>query len=353
MPHFLLRLLLLALPVLLSVPAAAQEKLGVFDGMVSVSGQNEGERVAALPDALTQVLVKLSGDSTAAALARSVNAANFMSQYRYSQGVEAVNGVPQVRSFLIATFDKAAVSRLLNGSGRVVWPTPRPSPLVLLSIDDGSGARLLTRANANAVPALATAADRRGVALRYPAYGADEQAVLGAGDVVSEETYAVDALAQRYGGLVLFGHLKRGGAGWQARWRLRESGTALGDWNADEVDSSRALAAGIGGAVDRLSRRYAELVLAGNAGRYTVFVDGIASAADFALALRTLRAQPIVKGAQVTSANDQRLALELDLSAGMEGLARLLESGGVLRLSAPAPADAGQPEAVPVFVMAR
>jgi len=353
LPPSLLAFVLLAFAVAFAAPASAQEKIGLLDGMVAVTSQGEAEREAALPIALSQVLVKLSGDSAAASLAQGVNATSLMSQYRYSQGVEAVNGVPQVRIFLIATFDQNAVSRLLASGGRVVWPSPRPEPLVLLAIDDGSGLRLLTQGNAGAVPALAVAAEQRGLGLRYPAYGEDEQAVLRAGDVVGEEMYAVDSLAQRYGGPVLFGDLRRGGAGWQARWRLRENGVTVGDWRSEDVDSGRVLAAGVGGAADLLSKRYTELVLAGNAGRYAMLVDGVASAADFAQVMQTLRAQPIVKGVSVTSASGQRLALELDLSAGMEGLSRLLESGRVLRRADGSQPARSQAEATPVFVLSR
>ncbi len=347
MPRLHLIPLLMAFLGGLPVTLKAQETAGLYEGVVAVSSQDQAQREAALPVALAQVLVKVSGDSGAGALANGVAASSLVSQYRYRQGVEAVEGLPQLRSHLVAQFDQAAVSRLLASAGRAAWPAPRPAPLVLLAIDDGSGFRLLTRANASAVPALGVAAERRGIALRYPDYGPDEQAMLRATDLAAEETYAADTVAQRYGGPVLLGDLRRSGAGWQARWRLREGGQKLGDWRAQEADSSSVLAAGVNGAADILARRYTQLVLSGPAGRYPVLVEGIGSAADFARVLRTLRAQPIVREARVTSAGGERLALELDLSAGIEGLARLLEGGRVLRSAVP------EADGTAVFVLSR
>lgn len=347
MPRFPALPLLMALLACLATPLKAQETAGLYEGVVAVSSQDQAQRESALPVALAQVLVKVSGDSGAGALANGVAASSLVSQYRYRQGVEAVEGLPQLRSHLVAQFDQNAVARLLASAGRTAWPSPRPAPLLLLAIDDGSGFRLLARANASAVPALGAAAERRGIALRYPEYGPEEQAVLRATDIASEETYAADTVAQRYGGPVLLGDLRRGGTGWRARWRLREGGEMLGDWRAEDTDSSSALAAGVNGAADILARRYTQLVLSGPAGRYPVFVDGIGSAADFARVLRSLRAQPIVREVRVTSARGERLAVELDLSAGIEGLSRLLDSGRVLRTAKPAA------DGTAVFVLSR
>ncbi len=347
MPRFIALSLLMALLACLPATLKAQETAGLYEGVVAVSSQDQAQREAALPVALAQVLVKVSGDTRAGALANGVAALSLMSQYRYRQGVEMVEGLPQLRSNLVVQFDQRAVERLLASAGRTAWPMPRPAPLVLLSIDDGSGFRLLTRASASAVPALGAAAERRGIGLRYPDYDANEQTVLRATDLATEETYAVDKVAQRYGGPVLLGSLQRGGAGWQARWRLREGGEMLGDWRAEEADSSSALFAGVNGAADLLARRYVQLVLSGPAGTYPAFIEGIGSAADFARALSTLRAQPIVREARVTSASGERLAVELDLSAGIEGLTRLLDRSHVLRSTAPAA------DGTVVFVLSR
>lgn len=347
MPRFLAFSLLVALIACLPASLKAQETAGLYEGVVAVSSQDQAQREAALPVALAQVLVKVSGDSEAGALANGVAASSLVSQYRYRQGVEVVEGMPQLRSHLVAQFDQVAVARLLASAGRTTWPAPRPAPLLLLAIDDGSGFRLLTSANAGAVPALGMAAERRGIGLRYPDYGPDEQAVLRATDLAAEETYAADSMGQRYGGSLLMGELRRGGAGWQARWRLREGGQMLGDWRAEDADSSRVLTAGVNGAADILARRYTQLVLSGPAGQYPVLVEGIGSAEDFARALRTLRAQPIVRDVRVTSASGHRLELELDLSAGIEGLARLLDGGRVLRSKEPSS------DGTMVFVLSR
>src|SRR5688572_7309118 len=176
-----LRFVFLALWLCAGLARAQDDAL--YEGESMVDSQSEEQRAAALPRALGQVLVKVTGDPAAAsdpAFARALgNAARMVQQYRYREDVVNVGGAPQLRSFLIARFNPAAVDSLIAGAGRTVWPAPRPKPIVWLAIDDGRGPRLVGEAQQSAVSALTRRAGERGLALAYPLADAQDQTLGG------------------------------------------------------------------------------------------------------------------------------------------------------------------------------
>lgn len=348
--------LLLAVSLLLIalVPGAGRalaQDTALYEGEAAVPDQSEGARQAALPRALAQVLVKVTGDANAdsdPALAGGLGAAaQMMQQYRYRQDVVTANGVPELKLTLIARFNARAVENLVTRAGRTVWPAPRPTPLLWLAIDDGRGARLVGEAQAAAVAALARRASQRGFALAYPKADLQDQTLGSAQAVWREDLAAVQGAARRYGSApVLFGKMRREAGGWVADWALLDGGSALRRWSASHAEAAVVLAAGADGAATSLAQDYASRILSGPAGDYEIEITGLASAADYGRVLHYLQRLPIVRGVQVRQATPERLQLQVALRTGIEGLIRLTEGDPVLQ----PPGDASAPA---VFVLRR
>ncbi|MBB5209452.1 DUF2066 domain-containing protein [Chiayiivirga flava] len=342
MPRFRLPLFVcwIVLACLVAAPAVAQE-VNLYEGEVPVDSQSAEQRNAALPAALAQVLVKVSGDRGAAGIAGGQGTA-LMQRYRYRQDVVNVAGVPQIKLFLIASFDPAAVERLLAQAGRTVWPQPRQKPLLWLAIDDGSGARIVGEAQASAVAALRARAGQRGLALRLPKNDEQDQLAATPEAVQRGDAETLLAASARYGGApLLIGRLQRSGAGWSASWLLHDGSRELARWSSDDANAMTALAGGGDGAADALARTYSTDILGGDAGRYAIAVQGLQRAEDYGRVLQTLRALPVVRAVVPGAVSGDRLELEVDLGTDVDGLARLLERGRVLR--ALSPGDAGTP----------
>ncbi|MFA5591162.1 MAG: DUF2066 domain-containing protein [Lysobacteraceae bacterium] len=314
--------------LLAGFPLLAQE-LALYEGEVAVPSQSESDRNAALPQALAQVLVKVGGDAASAAAAADADAASLLQQYRYRQDMVRVDGVPQLRHYLIARFNQAGVQALLASGGRSALPAQRPQPILWLAIDDGSGARIVSQDAAAAVAPLTSRANQRGLRVRLPSYDELDRSIVQPHDIPGGETYAVDNASRRYGGPVLIGWLRRGEGGWIADWRLREGESDIGRWQTRDPQAATVLATGADGAADAWAQRYSQMVLSGPAGRYPVVIEGLSSARDYAGLMQMLGRQPIVRGIVPLVLVDDRLQLELELSAGVESLARLLESSGL------------------------
>lgn len=315
--------------------ASAQDNT-LYEGESMVDSQSEDQRAAALPRALGQVLVKVTGDPAAAsdpAFASGLSgAARMVQQYRYREDVITRNGVPQRVSFLIARFSPQAVDSMIANAGRTVWPAPRPRPLLWLAIDDGRGPRLVGEAQASAVSALTRRAAERGLQMSFPLADVQDQTLGGPQAVWRDDVAAVRDAARRYGAApLLLGRMRRGDGGWNAEWVLLDGATEVRRWTAVDPNAINVLVAGADGMATALAKNFSTRILSGPAGDYEVLLTGLASAEDYGRALAYLKRVPVVRGVQTLEAVDDKLRLRLQLSTGVEGLSRLLESGGVLR----------------------
>ena len=327
--------------------ALAQE-LDLYEGEVVVDSQGADDRAAALPRALAQVFVKLTGDVGAARepllASRLADAQRLLQQYRYRQDVVPEGGTARTRLFLIARFDPVGVDTLLADAGRSVWPQPRPTPLLWLAIDDGRGPRLVSSAQSGAVSALTAQARNRGLAIEFPLLDLEDQALVKVGDVWNGQHAALVQASARYRAPVLLvGRLLRTGSSWDAVWTLLDNGQPLSQWRASDADPLVVLAAGADGAADALTARYAVPATAGEPGTYRVEIVGISTAEDYLRATGHLRKLGVVRTLHVLSANGARLLVELDLGTGIDGLARVLESGRVLEMLAEEPTAVPDP----------
>jgi uncharacterized protein len=324
------------------LPVQAQE-LGRFEGQAAVADQSLTARNAALPQALAQLLVKLSGDPTVAEdpqlQQELLRAPELMQQFRYRQLDPAEAG--GARLALVASFERGAVEAMLAAAGKQIWPEPRPVVVVWLAIDDGRGPRLVSHAQAQAVIPLGGRAGERGLRLNYPLLDLEDQRLIDVSRVWNADLAAVDAATVRYQSRVaLLGRLYRAGDGWAADWRLIEAGATIERQQVRHPQAATALAAGADLAADALARRhFGRLFDAGPAGRYTIWVEGILSGHDYARLIGYLQQLPLVRSVTPVRAVDDRLLLDLDLGSGVEGLARQVAGDIVLQPLPPQPGE--------------
>lgn len=332
---FRLPSILLFCAILLSSSVHAQD-VALYEGETTVDSQSAEQRAAALPRALAQVLVKVSGDPAVVAAASGENAlagaSALMQRYRYRQDTVMRNGVPALKTVLIAQFDQAAVDALIGSVGHTIWPSPRPQPLLWLAIDDGRGARLVGEAQASAVGSLVRRGGERGLGFTFPQGDLQDQTVAGAQAVWRGDVSAVRSGAARYGASsVLIGKMQRGAGGWNVEWTLLDGSSELRRWSSVDADATAVLAAGADGAASTLARRYAQDILTGDAGDYVVVISALQGADDYGRVLQYLQTLPIVQSVGLREVSDEGLVLDLSLRAGLEGLNRLIERGDVLR----------------------
>lgn len=352
MPRSPLRTVFLTMLLALSLPTAvlAQSGLrtegdvarasGTYEAEVPVRGQGEADRNGGLARALGEVLAKLSGDrgiTSRPGVVQSLrNAKDYVESFDYKQDQgTAASGAPSFRTLLVARFRPDDVDAMVAALGLPVWPQPRPKPVLWLAIDDGSGPRLVSVQQANAVRPVLDRAVERGYKLGLPSGSTAEQALVGA--IWRQDTAAVARASSRYAPpMQLIGKLYRAEGGWAADWVFVDNGRELSTWTARDGNAMRAMAAGADGAADALVKRYAKAGAAtGQAGTYRVVVTGIGSADDYLRMAAGLREVAVVRNVVPVRAQGDRLELDLEMTTGLPGLNRMLGDNGVLVPVAP------------------
>ncbi len=352
MPRSPLRTLFLTMLLALSLPTAALAQSGLrtegdvarasgtYEAEVPVRGQGEADRNGGLARALGEVLAKLSGDrgitSRPGVVQALRNAKDYVESFDYKQDQgTAASGAPSFRTLLVARFRPDDVDAMVAALGLPVWPQPRPKPVLWLAIDDGSGPRLVSVQQANAVRPVLDRAVERGYKLGLPSGSTAEQALVGA--IWRQDTAAVARASSRYAPpMQLIGKLYRADGGWAADWVFVDNGRELNKWTTRDGNAMRAMAAGADGAADALVKRYAKAGAAtGQAGTYRVVVTGIGSADDYLRMATGLREVAVVRNVVPVRAQGDRLELDLEMTTGLPGLNRMLGDNGVLVPVAP------------------
>ena len=323
-----------------TAPKAPVRDPGLYQADVELSSQGPSERRAATARALLQVVVKLTGDTSAArntVVRRALaNAESFLVHSRGSEGLvdqegnTAIGGVPVYKTIMSFAFDPGSLDALVAGSGLNYWGPDRPRPILWLAIDDGRGARLVNAQQLAVVKPLATRGLERGLRFGLPSGSAVEQAAV-------QTIWAMNAaqmlpLTQRYGhSSQLLGRVYRSGSGWASEWVLSQGETELSRWSASDPSPQQAIAAGADGAADAIARRDAVAIDLGPPGDLTIELAGLRGSGDFTRAMGYVQTLAIVRSLRVLEARPEVMRLQLELAVGPEGFARFVAGGGVLR----------------------
>jgi hypothetical protein len=342
-------------PPLATTPAATDAEAetvrdpALYQAEVELLSKGAGERRSAAARALGQVLVKLTGQPSAAGnpvVRRALaNAEALVVDSRSSeavsdqQGNTAVGGVPVFKSLMTFAFDPAAVDALVAGAGLPYWGGGRPRPLLWLAIDDGRGARLVNSQQLAVVKPLASRGLERGLRFGLPAGSAIEQAAVQT--IWAQNPTPMLPLSARYGEQAqLLGRVYRSGSGWTADWVLSSGDTELSRWSYSDPSPQRAIASGADGAADAIARRDARQLDVGQPGTLVIAVAGLRSAGDYTRAMGYLQTLAVVRSVTVLEAGPEQLNLQLDLAVGAEGFARFVGAGTTLQADPLASPDA-------------
>lgn len=319
------------LPQLQAMPVS-----GLYEARVTVPDQSESERRQALPRALGQVLIKLTGDRgiTDDGRAKPIlnNAQDYLQQYRY---LEPGDNEESLR--LLASFDSSAVSEALRRAGIAAWGRERPATLVWLAVSDDAGDHLVGMEQSapggeNYLQPIIDHAQRRGIPLLLPLMDLEDARELDAADVRDGSVSRIRAASERYpADIVIAVSVGASGDSVRARWTQLSRADGDADWttSGDSVDA--ALAAGIDRLADNLAQRYAPRTLAGEARRLQLTVTAIDSLEDYARAQKYLAGLSNVSRVDVSRVRPDSVVFEIESSVDAAALDQTIGIGRTLR----------------------
>jgi hypothetical protein len=321
------------LPGLLPVPAGAVTGQDLFEAEVAVTSQQSDERVMAMKQALTEVLVRVTGqrDLLGREPARSMldDPARFVQQYRYYT-------VPDTRPAqlkLRVRFDGSAVRAALHQQGESYWgDSERPDTLIWLAVEDRGERYIVAAQDGSAVYQKARAvAQQRGVPLIFPLMDLEDQTWARFSDIWGGFFERVLAASKRYSpSAILIGRLNRApSGGWTARWEMQVAGTSS-SWSDSDQRLENLLQAGIDNAADRQASRLAVTGPGVNSGAITITVDDIDTLAAYARVNDYLSSLTAIREFKVEQVAESSVHYVVQLNGTLQGLAQTIVIGTVL-----------------------
>jgi len=332
------KLLLIIMTLQLSV-AEAERELNLYSGEVVVSSQGEDDRNAAIPEALIQVLHKLSGQREiplSSALDKAlVNARNLLRSYRYSSvDRTGPNGDVTTELRLVAQFMQPEVDRVVQQVSLPRWQQERPVVEIWVVIDDGSR-RVLKPIEYNyAWESMEDIAANRGLPLSWPELDEEQAQLI---DMRLLWGGFTDYLIKRGApedGVAIIAAL-RNGPTWNLRWNL-VSGEHSWSWRTSDVELMFALAEGVHQMTDRFASVRSIAVSDQGSWAIDLTVAELRGADDYVACLDYLQNLSIVTAVEILGADPGRVYFRIELNASTEYLHGALRRGSVLL-----PADTG------------
>jgi len=171
----------------------------LYQADVSVENRSVASWNAALPKALSQVFVKVTGDldvATSGGLHSALSRAkNYVQRFSYQRD-------PQSGALTLhVNFDKKGINRLLSNSQKERWGRDRPLTVVWLAISTPDGKRyiLSNDEQSSEVNMLNNTANSRGIPLLIPAMDLADLQAISVASVWQFDNTAIQQASNRYG----------------------------------------------------------------------------------------------------------------------------------------------------------
>lgn len=326
-------------------PVSALPVDGLYLEDIAVADQSESERRRAYREALERVIVKVTGQERflehGAVRSALNNAADYVEEVSYRTELitipqpdsedapatpfavtTAQQGIVQVR------FARDLVDDMLLGAGIPVWDRNRPSVLVWLTVQDQSGRRTLIGSGSDhpLMAAIRNFSRERAVPFLIPILDLTDRRTLPMDSVWGLDEQAIREASARYGAdSVLAGRVLETGTGeivglW--RFIFRERSETFDHFDDNYTDYMRM-------PLDRVTVTLAEhFALPPGAlaerQQLTVRVDGVRDIQTYVSLLRYLQELSLVHSAHISSLQEDRVELTLDVAGGASRLSEFI-----------------------------
>lgn len=326
------KVLLIILILSLAMVDAVAES-GLYSAEVVVASQAEDERHEAIPEALIQVLQKLSGQREmpiGPALDEALqNAHRMLLSFRYKNIERAgPDGSVQQELRLVASFMQGEVDRVAQQIGLPRWQQERPPVQIWVVVDDGRGRQLKPLEYQYAWQAVEDMAALRGLPIVWPELD-DEQAQLVDMSLVwgGFTDYLVERGAPDDGVAIIAA--RREGPSWTLRWNLAAGGLNW-SWRNTDDELMFALADGIHQMTDQIAAANAIAVSAQGEWTVDVTIGELLNAADYAACLGYLQGLSLVTAVDILGAEPGLVHFRVQLNAAPDYLGDAFNRGAVL-----------------------
>lgn len=330
-------------------PVLASVVQNLYSASVPVTSQADNARAHALQEALSQVIVKVTGspaapnDPQVAAIVAQPE--HYLQAYRYKRHVpnpdEPMFGPgAQATLDLWAQFDPQALNRALRAANQPIWGSERPATIVWVAYQQADGQRDIVSSEAagKVVNSMQQAADARGVPVMFPLMDIEDRSHVGFADVWGGFDDPVVQASKRYQpDAILIGHVDANNpAG--AQWTLKMGGQTT-RWDGISGKPVDVAAAAIQHVADLYAAKFAIRTGAGvqQVPALDVVVSGIGNLAGYARVLKYLHSLNAVNTVEPMQVAGSKVTFKVSAQGTVADLKQTIGLGALL-----APAEQNQ-----------
>ncbi len=210
--------------MLLTNPLLASLMPSLYDVDIAVTDESADARQLAFTQGLSEVFIRISGDSFIMNKLKRPPASRYVQQFSYLP-IEnpVINADGEVLKLLLKIkYNGNKIEKYLLNNGFSVWSEHRSDVVVWLAIRDGQNEYVLKDGDSSLLKtAMNEALNRRGIANRWPLYDYQDQKTLTVADIRGGFKGPLMNASKRYGnGPVLAGSMIWNGQQWQSSWSL-------------------------------------------------------------------------------------------------------------------------------------
>lgn len=302
-----------------------------------IADQTTSQRLAIFKQAFREVIIKVSGSTTAPdtpGFERPLNnSSRYVHQFRYITQKDETNETFDGGQLLLrVVFNQEAIENLLRENDIAIWGKERPSTLLLISYDVNKNASIVSSdTTAELVEELDEMAQRQGLPVLYPLLDLEDRLQLGVQDIIQSNEQSIDSLAARYApDAVLSGQIiGRAGKGWQGIWQVRFS-DQLFSWTHKAASRQQVMSQAISELAQILASEYALASYQAFDQQILFIVDQMMQVSDHIKVLSYLQSLDAIESVRPVLISENRVTYRVKLRNTAEDLARLISLGYVL-----------------------
>lgn len=325
MSSFWLCLLLIGMPTCL--PAATVSNL--YQAIVPVNSQTDKVRQKALPEAMEQILIKLTANPHIAddpkLMSYIKQAPKYVQQYYY----KSVND----SAMLFVNFNSAAIDNLLQATGQTFWSVNRPLMLIWLvsELDEKQAA---VEEDSRIGQQIKLTAEQMGIPAIFPTYDLEDMQQVTLDDIWAPNLATVVQGAQRYqADKLLVGKIVRKNSknwvlnayfgsysGWQTISAAGEKPEELVQQTLAQILVQLAEANSTAATVNPLATTV----------KVEIVVNGITGLANYQQVLDYLQSLAIVRAVQVLNVGADQVSFNIATQSSQDELVQTLAQSDLL-----------------------
>jgi len=316
----------------------------LYEAEVPVESQGREERAYVVREALKEVLVRISGQNAASALADDEllvpRPTRLVQQFRYRKfksdeviPANPIDGAKPYSQKLWLRFTVKTIKKLLRAQGFPVWGKNRPATLVWLVVDDQKQRILVGNSTPNISRTyIEQEATKKGLPFRLPLLDLADQSKVQVTDVWGNFEDTILEASQRYQTeAVLVGRIYLSFAKtWNTRWSLYLGGERH-DWEVANSETLRAaVKEGLSKAGEVLSARFTQVNSAEDGGLILLQIKNVSNLKTYNKVVKYLQSLNVVTDVQTFQVNTNDVIFRINSRSGRLRLAQAISLGHVL-----------------------